>query len=188
MPDDFSLFERLTTTENNHMTQPSVTRNYNQMLGAVLLKQRPEDFIINEDELNKKINATTKAAQALHAKNDKAKNNDPRAEYNKLRQRLLTVRENAKNSDIYLSTRAAEVKQLEDGIESLLRIKKKSDGAGELSHVRALEHQIALRETELVDAKKEQKRAEKQSANAARALSSFDGYDQIKQLKAQLAA
>ena len=170
------------------MTQPSVTRNYNQMLGGVLLKQHPDWFDQSEEAVNAAANKATKAAQALHAKNDKSRKVDPKNDYNRLRQQLLNLREWVKNSDIYLAEKSNCVKHFEERIASLLRLKKKADDNLELGQVRVLENQLTNLEQELSDAKVEHKRAEKQSANAARALSSFDGYDQIKQLKAQLAA
>jgi hypothetical protein len=188
MADDFSLFERLFTNDRSTTMAKPVTRNYNELLGGVLLKQHPEWFDQSEEAVNAAANKATKAAIELRALNDKSRKVDPRGDYNKLRHQLFTLRENVKNSDIYLADKSNSVKHFEERINSLLRMKKKADEEGALGQVRALDNQIVNLEGELADARKEFTRATKQSANAARALSSFDGYEKIKQLKAQLAA
>jgi hypothetical protein len=161
--------------------------NYFGMAASENLKTRPQDFIVDPEELNRMINETTKKAQALHKLNDTSKPVDLRKEYNNLRKQLYDLQHATKNTEIFCNNVAGTVKQLEERITSLLRLKKKADEAGELGQARMLEHQIVSLETELVDAKIEFTQAKTRSGNAARALKGFTGHEAIAELKKKLA-
>ena len=86
-----------------------------------LMRTNPEVLTIDEEKLSNQIAETSKAAQALHAKNDKAKaaNSDTRKEYNQLRKDLFTAQEWAKNAEIYCNDQANNVKHFEGRITEL---------------------------------------------------------------------
>ena len=162
--------------------------NYMNLFFKENLKNRPQDFIINEDELNKTIAKTVAASQALHAKNDASKPKpDLRKEYNQLRKQLFDLQQYAKGAETYANNKAGEVKHRESLINDLLKQKKEAIASGNLGQERFLEHQIVLIETELIDAKIEFNRAKHQSSNAARGLKAFDGHERIAELAKILA-
>ncbi len=165
------------------MTIPSAGfQNYMTLIHNRNKTESPEDIATIAA-----CNKATKAAHALRKLNADKKSPDLRKEYNRLRQELFGFQQWAKNTEIYLGTQAGLVNQLTERIESLLRLKKKAATEGNLGQERTLEHQIVSCEAELVDAKVEFTRATHQSTNAAQALKGFTGYEQIKELKKQLA-
>ena len=150
------------------------------------MRTTPEVLTIDEEKLSNQIAETSKAAQALHAKNDKAKaaNSDTRKEYNQLRKDLFTAQEWAKNAEIYCNDQANNVKHFEGHITELLTQKKAA--VNNPMQERFLEHQIDLLETSLHDSKIEFNRAKHQSTNAAAALRNFPHHARIVELKLEL--
>jgi len=160
--------------------------NYAGMAFAENLKRNPDlmEHVTNPEKLNAQLAASAKERQKLHEKNTAAKPSEPRKLYNSLRKELFDRQEWAKNAEIYCNTKADTVKHFEGLIADL--IKQKKAAVNNPLHERALEHQIELLETELLDAKQEFHRAKHQSTNAARALRDFTGHQRIAELKLEL--
>lgn len=108
-------------------------------------------------------------------------------EYNRLRQQLYDLQQQAKNAEVFCNNKADGVKGLEQRINDLLRKKKQAIAEGHLGDERNCEHQLQQLETELIDAKQEFTQAKHWSVQAARALKAFDGQERIAALKKELA-
>jgi len=158
--------------------------NYYGLAIRETMRTNPETLIIDEQKLSKQLGEVAKAQQALDVKNAAAKPSEPRKLYNSLRKELFDRQQWAKNAEIYCLTKADTVKHFEGRISDLITQKKAA--VNNPLHERALEHQIDLLETELLDAKKEFNRAKHQSTNAARALRDFTGHQRIAELKLEL--
>ena len=111
-----------------------------------------------------------------------------RPEYNRLREQLYNLQQQAKNNEVYCNNKADAVKGLETRINDLLKSKKQAVAEGHLGQERSYEHQLQQLETELVDAKEEFTKAKHWSGQAARVLKAFDGHVRIAELKAALDA
>jgi hypothetical protein len=180
MPDDGHLFERLMTNDNLHRSNHmSPTNDVTKM---VFFAAPAALMTVNLEDINK-------AQAARRATSDKLNEKAPevRKEYNELRSRLYQLTAFAKDAEIYCNTQADLVKHLEQQITVQLLTKKKAEADGNLRFERTLEHGIIQWESELLDAKLEFQRAKTQSSRAGAALKAFDGYAEIKRLKAQLA-
>lgn len=109
-----------------------------------------------------------------------------RAEYNRLRQQLYTLQQQAKNAEVFSDNKADAVRGLEQRINDVLKKKKQAVTDGHLGQERLCEHQLKQLERELPEAKDEATKAKHWSAQAARALKAFDGHERIAVLTAEL--
>ena len=130
-----------------------------------------------------KIEAFQQQTREAREKANPPKPEPMRVEYNRLRQQLYGLQQQAKNAEVYRNNKADVVKGLEYRINDLLRHKKQAIVEGHLGQERVCEHQLQRLETELVDAKEEFNKAEHWNAQAARALKAFDGHGRIAELK-----
>ena len=109
-----------------------------------------------------------------------------RQEYNRLRQQLYNLQQQAKNAEVYCNNKADEVRGLEQRINDVLKRKKQAVAEGHLGQERLCEHQLQQLERELPDAKDEATKAKHWGAQAARALKAFDGHARISELVKEL--
>jgi hypothetical protein len=134
------------------------------------------------EEAAKKARATRDAAAPPPDKKDLHK------EYNRLRQQLFDLKQNAKCFEVRANDAAGNIKLFEQRIDDLLKLKKAAIDAGNLRGERFYEHGIQQLEIELVDAKEDYAKNQRWSAQAARTLKAFDGHGRIAELKALLDA
>src|SRR5579872_2351816 len=152
------------------------------------LKNRPEDFVVTEEtcrqveETAKKFRAERDAAAPPPGKADCYK------EYNQLRQKLFDLKQDAKCYEQRTNDAAGKIRLLEQRINDALKLKKAAAEASNFRGERTYEHQVALLETELADAKEEFEKNKAWSGQAARALKAFDGHARIAELKLLLDA
>jgi predicted RNase H-like nuclease (RuvC/YqgF family) len=132
------------------------------------------------EEAAKKARATRDAAAPPPDKKDLQK------EYNRLRQQLFDLKQNAKGFEQRTNDAAGNVELFEQRIDDLLKLKKAATAADNLRGVRFYEHGIQQLENELADAKEDYEKNHRWSAQAARALKAFDGHGRIAELKAIL--
>lgn len=176
------------------MTLPSSMRGIGIMSDSYLglyikenLKNRPEDFIINEDEVNAKIAKTLKACQALQAKNATAKS-DPkqplREEYNKLVNDHFNLKQWVRSCETRVNESAGQIRNDEQRLNSLLIQKTKMESP---TGQRTIENAIVRVEDEIAEEKTKYNKLRTENLNAVKALKAFDGA-RMTALKAELDA
>lgn len=132
------------------------------------------------------VEKSAKERREFFEKANPPKPEPAQVELNKLRSQLFSLQQAVKNTEIYANNKAGEVELLEQRLAEALKKKNEYGGAGNLLAERACEHSVQRLEGELVDAKKEYTIAKHRSAQATRALRTFDGAARIIELKAQL--
>lgn len=152
------------------------------------LKNRPEDFVVTEETCRQieQAQAKRRAQQEKNAPPPDKK--DLNKEYNRLRQQLFDLKQNAKCFESRANDAAGNIKLFEQRIDDLLKLKKAATAADNLRGVRFYEHGIQQLENELADANEDYAKNHRWSAQAARALKAFDGHGRIAELKALLDA
>src|SRR5579862_3942426 len=136
---------------------------------AVFAVTDPKLITVDFDAINKQ----TQEHRATWAKLNPPVPVPIRAEYNKLRQRLYDLQQQAKGAETNLENRAGTVANLEQRINNTLKEKKAAIAEGALGQERACEHRIQLLEIELKDAKQLHAEAKHWNAQATRGLKSF---------------
>lgn len=137
------------------------------------------------EQLLKQLADSAKARQALDAKNAEARTNKPdlRKEYDALRQRLFNLKQDARCYEIRTNEAANKIRNIEQNIDNLLRLKAAANEAGNLRGVRMYEQSVERVERELTDAQEEFDKNKRWSGQAVRALKAFDGVARIEELK-----
>ena len=110
---------------------------------------------------------------------------DLRKEYNTLRQRLFNLNQDAKCFEIRTNEAAGKIRNIQQRIDDVLRLKKEAAAMGNLRGERNYDHSAERLETELGDAEQEFNQNKAWNAKAARALRAFD-HGRIEELKAIL--
>lgn len=142
----------------------------------------PKLMTVDFDELTTRHKATV----AMREKLNPPEPEGARPEYNRLRQQLYDLQEQAKGAEVYCNNKADAVRGLETRINDLLKEKKQAVSENHLGQERKCEHQLTQLEKELVDAKEDFNKAKHWSGQAARALKAFVGHARIAELKAEL--
>ncbi len=158
--------------------------NYFGLAAAQLIKDRPQDFIVTDKDVERITQNAVKRCAEMDRLNPRRE--IPRKEYNQLRETLYNLQQNAKNTEIFYNTCADKVRAFEQRINDLLTRKKAAILANELGNERSLENQVQLIETELIDAKEEFAWSARRSTEAARALKAFDQHERIAELQKEL--
>lgn len=154
--------------------------NYFGAARRALLEKDPHIFDVDlakHEETAKKMRAERDAAAPPPGKADLHR------EYNQLRQRLFDLKQNVKTFEQRTTDAAGRVQLLEQEIDKLLKAKKAAAEADNLKGERTCERAIQRKETELADAKEEFEKNKHWSAQATRALKTFDGAARIAELK-----
>jgi hypothetical protein len=150
------------------------------------LEKHPEVFIIDDNTI-KQVEETTKQIRAKQDAEAPAPDKlDLRKEYNRLRQQLFDIQQNAKCYEIRTNEAAGQVHLIEQRITEALKNKKAAIEAHNLRGERMYEWQVTSLETELADAQVELSKNRRWSIEAGRALKNFPSHDRIAELKAML--
>jgi len=152
------------------------------------LKNRPEDFVVTEETCRQieQAQATRRAQQEKNAPPPDKK--DLNKEYNRLRQQLFELTQNAKCFEQRRDDAAGKIRLLEQRIDEQIKLKKDAIANSNLRGERSYEHGIQLLENELADAKEEFENNKRWSVQSARTLKAFDGHGRIAELKPLLDA
>ena len=143
----------------------------------------PKLMTVDFDDLSKRHQKLVADRETLNP----PKPEPVRVEYNRLRQSLYDLQQQAKNAEVFCNNKADGVKGLEQRINDILRKKKQAIAKDHLGDERNCEHQLQQLETELIDAKVEFTQAKHWSTQAGCALKAFDGQERIAELKKELA-
>ncbi len=159
--------------------------NYAGLAFKDLLENHPE--VLDLTGLDAKINATTKASQALHAKNDAART-DPRQElrkeYNRLLNERFNLKQHAQGAENRVNESAGQIRNDEQRLTFLLNEKAKTESPKGL---RNIERSIVDLEEALANEKQKYNRLRTENMNAAKGLKAFDDA-RLVALKAELDA
>jgi len=161
--------------------------NYFGLAAKQNLKTRPQDFILDEDEIANTINKKIKEIHALHKKNDEAKPKpSPSREFDQLQRTLFKLKQIAEGRENNLNNAAGTVSNLEDRIKEATAKQLKANKAGNKAAERTYRQQAGHLQDELADAKQRHKIAEVENKRAVAALNAFDGYARIEELKKEM--
>ena len=160
--------------------------NYAGLFFKTNLEQHPEVFTIDEEKLNKQIAATTAKAQALHAKNDAAKETAPdkRKELNRLLNDHFNLKQWVLGCEIRVNESAGQIRNLEQRINTQIAEKERTESP---LGKRNIEHAIVGLEGELAEEKNKYESLRRENQQAVRQLKAFD-VSRIDGLKAELDA
>jgi hypothetical protein len=158
--------------------------NYLGMAFKANLEKNPK--LMDLSNIDETIKATIGKSQALHAKNDAAKENAPdkRKELNRLLNDHFNLKQWVKGCEVRVNESAGQIRNIELRINAEIVEKQKIESPlGQ----RGCEHRILLLEGELVEAKANYEKIRRENQQAARQLKNFD-VSRIDALKAELDA
>ena len=164
-------------------------QNYAGLAFRVGLSRNPDLFgHIGPDgefsgEFKKQLDESLKARQVLDAKNAVLKAEPAQVEYNQLRQKLFDLKQNTKCFEVRTNEAAGKIRNIEQRINDVLKLKKGAAEMGNLRGERNYEQSIQRLETELGDAEQEFEKNKRWNGQVARALKEFDGHARIETLK-----
>ena len=153
-------------------------------LALLLNNVDPKVITINLAEHEQRMKVMRAERDAANPQPGKAA--DLRKEYNTLRQRLFSLKQDAHCFEIRTNEAAGKIRNIQQRIDDVLRLKKEAAAMGNLRGERTYEQSIERLETELGDAEQEFAQNKRWNTQAARALKDFDGHARIEELKAIL--
>jgi hypothetical protein len=160
-----------------------MSTNYMNLFFKENLKNRPQDFIIN-DEVVAEVEETAKKMRAKRAAANPPTPANPYEEFRQLRGRLYQLEQNAKNSAIYCENIAGNVAFIEKNIKNAEGNQQHAFKSGNERAERNLKDAISRMKDELVEAQKELKRAKGHKEHCAKAFAAFDQHERIAELQA----
>jgi hypothetical protein len=166
-----------------------VSDSYAALAFAEDRKRNPETYDLDPKKLAAQIAATTKAAQALHAKNDATCATDPAKELAKLKNQLFNLKQNCHCFETRVNESAGNVRLCEERLAKTLKTKAEQELAGNLIGARNSEHAIQRLEGELDDARTQLLTNQHYNSASVRALRVFQTEigPRIKELEAEIA-
>lgn len=158
--------------------------NYFAMTVKAQMEKDPSVLILDPEKLDKTIAQTVAKVQALHAKNDKAKNIAPekRQELNRLLNEHFNLKQWVRGCEVRVNESAEQIRNLEHRINTQIAEKEKTESP---LGKRNLEHGIVLLEGELAEEKNKYETLRRENLSAVKQLKAFD-VSRIDALKAEL--
>lgn len=145
------------------------------------LEKHPEAFRIDMTQ----VEAKGAELREWDAKNNPPKPEPARIEYNRLRQQLWQLKQDATNAEVRVNHEAGNIREWEKQINTLLVLKKKAHDAVQLADERAAERQLVQVEADVADAKIRYEQRKKEFAQAVRTLKGFN-HSRLKDLEKEL--
>lgn len=167
--------------------EKTVTIAGNGLLALAFAEDRrthPEVYDLSPEAILNADRIGRARAEATNRLNHPPKDS-PEAEYHKLRNQLYDLREAAKNAEIFLNTKSAEVKHHESQVADLKKRAKDAADGDNPKLERMWIHQAAQAEVVLADAQDALYKAVKRNKEAVKNLKGFD-HKRFDELKKQL--